>query len=628
MLNIFFSRKPSTGDVTLETFFKLCEIVSKSNPKLISLAALPTSDQLTEALRQIAELLIWAEQDEQPGFFEMFCERNVLPNMVYLFTADWPSVSVKVQILQTLSLLTTNLNDPTSIYYLFSKNWFNQIITTGGGFISLEDDLLSNYVNLCKSLALLLNKETVNFFVGDSGFPLFTQLTRFFDNPDPMVRAAVRTGTLLILRLLSDDASPVLNDSQGYFTLVACRLRDAWLSLGDSKAAEDVTDLLMYISDILSVKNSQLSELLEDKIIDYVLKPCIFPAFENSGKLPIPLAILALAQILFFLKHSKCEKYIIEHVSIFRESVKLTLQAADADAAFAAILIHELAGGEDTRSFFLAMSDSLHATESLEVLKIKLAILQFWASEISPRKSGFSSQKKSRAETAAAESLIAAAENEKFIPAFEEILLQEKMPEILHAEKMVAEILSEPWQLIKQSSLVSHPSIAVTPKDQLVRWILLRRQNLPEEQDKVVSQIFNQVILDMTGSVEDSQWKEEATVDVADLAQLQCSVKLVDLIGYQQELTTQMYLHPNLLVVGIPEGAKAVVKIQRRIRSISASIDKERSTTLLVKTEEGKILRLDFEDEKKSHLALIHLETRKITNRAELVAKIIKNILE
>ena len=638
MLNIFFARKPSAADVSIETFFKLCEIVSKSNPKLIALAAMPLAEDLTEALRQIAELLILAEQEENPAYFEMFCERNVMTSIVFLFSADWTTSSVKEQILQTVSLLTTNLNDPTSVYYLFSKNWLNQIIVTGATLVGNDDDLLSHYVNLCKSLSLRLNRETVNFFLDPSaGFPLYTQLTRFFDHPDQMVRASVRTGTLLIFRLLNESripgVSPILEDSRGYFTLVACRLRDAWLAISRKRSTEEVTDLLLYVADIFGVENFQLTELLEDKIIAYVIEPTILPGFKFPG--PVPLSIFASAQILHFFKKSKCSKLLIEKILEFPEPIEIIAKSADADSGFATLLIHEIcdAGctGSATRTWLIALTESLHLTESIILLKLKLAILKFWGGDISPRRSFVSPvSKKTRAEAAACDALIGISEN--IIPAFEELLLAEKLPDIPEAISLVSKLVTEPDELVLASSLVAErKEEPLTAVQAVTKWILTRRQVLPEDQDKLVSQVFSRVVTDMTGTAEDSQWAEELSVDITSFERIQCSVKLVDLVGYQQEVTAFFILHNSLMVVAVPDATSvehATVKIQRRIRSISASIDRELFTTVVVKTEDGRSIRIAFEDAKRSHLALMHLETRKIANRQDLIKHLVKSILE
>ena len=154
---------------------------------------------------------------------------------------------------------------------------------------------------------------------------------------------------------------------------------------------------------------------------------------------------------------------------------------------------------------------------------------------------------------------------------------------------------------------------------------------LPEDQDKVVSQVFSRVVTDITGTSEDALWAEDLSVDVAAYERIQCSVKLVDLVGYQQELTAFFFLHPSLMVVAVPDPFRvecAVVKIQRRIRSLSASIDRELFTTVVLKTEDGRSIKIAFEDAKRSHLALMHLETRKIANRQELIKNLVKSILE
>lgn len=78
----------------------------------------------------------------------------------------------------------------------------------------MDEDVVSQYISFLKLLSMNLTTETVQFFYNYVGsfvllhvqtksgdpFPLFSICSKFYDNPEPMVRIAVRTITLNCLK--------------------------------------------------------------------------------------------------------------------------------------------------------------------------------------------------------------------------------------------------------------------------------------------------------------------------------------------------------------------------------------------------------------------------------------------
>lgn len=77
--------------------------------------------RLVEVLRSIAELMIWGDQ-HNPAFFDYFAEKNILANFVRILSQKCDN-KVKVQVIQTLSILVQNLANEVSIFYLLSNNY-------------------------------------------------------------------------------------------------------------------------------------------------------------------------------------------------------------------------------------------------------------------------------------------------------------------------------------------------------------------------------------------------------------------------------------------------------------------------------------------------------------------------
>ncbi|CAK0876827.1 unnamed protein product, partial [Prorocentrum cordatum] len=103
---------------------------------------------VVETVRQITEALIWGEQNDA-HFFDFFCEKSILSDFVrVLGLAKAPKV-VKVQLLQSLSMLVSNITQRTSVYYLLSNNHVNRLIQTSLDFE--DEDILAHYITLMKA---------------------------------------------------------------------------------------------------------------------------------------------------------------------------------------------------------------------------------------------------------------------------------------------------------------------------------------------------------------------------------------------------------------------------------------------------------------------------------------------
>jgi protein CLEC16A len=103
---------------------------------------------VVDALRTTAELVLWGDQND-PALFEFFLEKNIL-GIFWRLLEQWDTPSsVKVQILQTLSILISNIEAGPSIYYILSNDHINQLIRHPFDFSN--EELLAHYVSLLKA---------------------------------------------------------------------------------------------------------------------------------------------------------------------------------------------------------------------------------------------------------------------------------------------------------------------------------------------------------------------------------------------------------------------------------------------------------------------------------------------
>lgn len=118
-------------------------------------------DFVVEALRSIAELITYGDQHD-PAFFEFFMEKQVMGEFVRILKIS-RSVTVSLQLLQTMSIMIQNLKSEHAIYYMFSNEHINYLITYTFDF--RNEELLSYYISFLRAISGKLNKNTISLLV-------------------------------------------------------------------------------------------------------------------------------------------------------------------------------------------------------------------------------------------------------------------------------------------------------------------------------------------------------------------------------------------------------------------------------------------------------------------------------
>lgn len=283
-------------------------------------------DAVVETVRQITEALIWGEQHDT-NFFDFFCEKSILSEFIRVMGHKRAPKKVKVQLLQTLSMLVQNIRCHTSLYYLLSNNYVNKLIEMRLDFN--DEEILCYYITLLKSLAMRLDGETIHFFFirrGDScKFPLYNESTKFFCHGDQMIRAAVRTITLQVYRIEDEAMRSFVkrHAAESYFGELARHLRELWWRLDDAISAapganeierlqlenELNLDFLMYLSDMLDLGLDELNEVLADSLLNGAMLPMLLSSISGDGNpsdtgasshrtLTLNVALFLLRQVL------------------------------------------------------------------------------------------------------------------------------------------------------------------------------------------------------------------------------------------------------------------------------------------------------------------------------------------
>ncbi|KAF7495280.1 Protein CLEC16A [Sarcoptes scabiei] len=267
------------------------QIVSENNRTL-----------LVETLRQIAEILIWGDQNDS-SVFDFFLEKNMLCFFLNIMKQKCGGF-VCTQLLQTLNILFENIKNETSLYYLLSNNHVNSIIIHKFDFS--DEEVMAYYISFLKTLSLKLNAHTIHFFFNEqtADFPLYTEAIKFFNHPEKMVRIAVRTLTLNVfkvpnrakLEFIRDrTAAPYFSNLTWFIGSHITLLDETLRSLG-SKQSTNASNILMrlddlfaehldhlhYLNDIFSLQISDLNDVLSDNLFNRFIIPLYVQSLLNQ----------------------------------------------------------------------------------------------------------------------------------------------------------------------------------------------------------------------------------------------------------------------------------------------------------------------------------------------------------
>jgi len=235
---------------------------------------------------------------------------------IYLSSLDNRNISL--QIIKSFSILLLSIKNTQTLYYLFSNNFINQIVSNN--FEKYDEEFLSHYVNFLKSLISKLDKLTIQFFFHKNfnSFPLFISVFRMYNFPDGMIKNTVRN---ILLSLLKLNYEPLIEyfcclPAVQYFSFICLNIRDLiirlneeLLSLGSSKNSssngllsiqDDIIIDILYIQDIFSLNNKKISYILINNLFYFVILPLLCGTLCTMTKPKITISTSLYSLILLF----------------------------------------------------------------------------------------------------------------------------------------------------------------------------------------------------------------------------------------------------------------------------------------------------------------------------------------
>lgn len=255
-------------------------------------------DFVIEALRSIAEVITYGDQHD-PSFFEFFMEKQVVGEFVRILKLS-RTASIPLQLLQTVSIMIQNLRSEHAIYYMFSNEHMNYLITYSFDFHN--EELLSYYISFLRAISGKLNRNTISLLVKTCNdevvsFPLYVEAIRFAFHEENMVRTAVRTVTLNVYHVGDECVNRFIASAPqtDYFTNLVSFFRNQCLDLNrlvsetmknpgpDSSSAiisavDEIEDNLYYFSDVISAGIPDVGRLITDSILMLLIFPILLPS--------------------------------------------------------------------------------------------------------------------------------------------------------------------------------------------------------------------------------------------------------------------------------------------------------------------------------------------------------------
>lgn len=252
----------------------------------VSAAYAVSAGDIVDALKQLAELVIWGDVNDYDAIFEYFCEENLMEFLTTVLPKS-PFKVVRIQLIQTMSMMIHNLENERTLYFLLSNNYINTLITTSDLYSG--GDISSWAASLLKTLSGLLNSTTIKFFYqeGNENFPLLEESLKLLSSSDSMKCAHVMTIILNIMRINDPSVTRYILERSHILAQLALYLRTCWRrlnrqikrstleSVGQTETILLTTcdDVFQFLQDVMDLANDDINKVLLQRIFT----TCFFP---------------------------------------------------------------------------------------------------------------------------------------------------------------------------------------------------------------------------------------------------------------------------------------------------------------------------------------------------------------
>ena len=304
MENIRSILKASNENITIQNFTSLYTCLQEINQKE---KYKKHKDDLKDIIQLIIDYLIYGDTKGDQSFFETFCELDFMSE--FIKASKCKNIEILLQIIKSMIALILTINNKNSLYFIFSKNFINKLITNDD-IRNSNEDFLSYYVNFLKSLSMKIDSTTIQLFYlkEKQSFPLLENAMMFYNNDDSMIRNVIKNIFLKFAKL-SKEYTPLKNYLMNlplikYFCYFACRLTDMTMQLNYLAGFnffytynnfknyvftydrfrlyhDDLIDEILYIQDLLSINDEQITSMLLNSLLYYYICPLLLGSIYN-----------------------------------------------------------------------------------------------------------------------------------------------------------------------------------------------------------------------------------------------------------------------------------------------------------------------------------------------------------
>ena len=118
----------------------------------------------------------------------------------FIQLANQNNRNINLEIIKSFSVLILNIKNPQTLYFFFSNNFINQIISNN--YEKYDDDFIFYYINFLKSLTMKIDNTTIQFFFNSkyNTCSLLLSALRYYNYPDTMIKNTVRSVILNFLK--------------------------------------------------------------------------------------------------------------------------------------------------------------------------------------------------------------------------------------------------------------------------------------------------------------------------------------------------------------------------------------------------------------------------------------------
>ena len=278
-LNIIKNLDSFIGKCTVENLQILGNQLQiyNSQPNLIK----KNSESLKDLIQLLFKYLMDGDKNLEEDIIGCFKEEDIFTGIKDIYFHE--DYEINCTIIQSLSILIVNIvKSKAFLYFILSNNFINDLLLID--YSKYDDEYYSYYVNFIKSLVMRLDESTFILFYNKRSnlFPLLECTLNLYNYSNSMTRTVVHN---IILQILKCNIKEVFNiftklPLVNYFSYITLRMKDLindmCENISNLDPYEDLTDLTMFINDLLSLNIPKINFILRNAIFYYFLLPDIF----------------------------------------------------------------------------------------------------------------------------------------------------------------------------------------------------------------------------------------------------------------------------------------------------------------------------------------------------------------